>query len=594
MTGDKRYFLGVRKSATGLAWEHRLNERQDMVALAIAQTQGVSDIVARVLAGRGVTQAETVRFLDPTIRDLLPDPARLTDMETAAGRIADAVVRRERVAIFGDYDVDGAASSALVSRFLAHFGITSEIYIPDRIFEGYGPNPDAMRDLVSRGATLIVTVDCGTNSAPSIAAAREAGADVVVLDHHQVGGELPAATAVVNPNREDDLSGQGHLCAAGVVFLTLVQAARVLRDRLPATPGPDLLTYLDLVAMATVCDVVPLIGVNRAFVTKGLLAIRHQQNAGLAALARVARIGEPINAFHLSFLLGPRINAGGRIGDAALGSRLLAGDDPSEGQRIAETLDRLNQERQALEQMMLTEARAEADAELAGGQGPSVLVTARDNWHPGIVGLLASRLKDHVRRPAFAIAFNANGMGSGSGRSIPGFDLGHLVRDAVAEGLLVKGGGHAMAAGITIERARLGAFRSFLEDRAGEAVSRLRDAETLKIDAALTAEGANEALLDSLEAAGPFGAGHPSPMFAAPRHRIVDARLVGTNHLRVDLRSEMGGRLQAMAFRAAESELGAFLMKSRGATVHVAGTLSSNYWNGARSVQFRIADAAPA
>lgn len=594
MTGDKRYFLGVRKSATGLAWEHRLNERQDMVALAIAQTQGVSDIVARVLAGRGVTQAETVRFLDPRIRDLLPDPTRLTDMDAAAGRIADAVVRRERVAIFGDYDVDGAASSALLSRFLAHFGITSEIYIPDRIFEGYGPNPDAMRDLVSRGATLIATVDCGTNSAPSIAAAREAGADVVVLDHHQVGGEFPAATAVVNPNREDDLSGQGHLCAAGVVFLTLVQTARVLRDRLPATSGPDLLKYLDLVAMATVCDVVPLVGVNRAFVTKGLLAIRHQQNAGLAALSRVARIGEPINAFHLSFLLGPRINAGGRIGDAALGSRLLAGDDPAEAQRIAETLDRLNQERQAMEQIMLAEARAEADAELAGGQGPAVLVTARDNWHPGIVGLLASRLKDHARRPAFAIAFNANGTGAGSGRSIPGFDLGHLVRDAVAEGLLVKGGGHAMAAGITIERARLGAFRSFLEDRAGEAVSRLRDAETLKIDAALTAEGANEALLDSLEAAGPFGAGHPSPMFAAPRHRIVDARLVGTNHLRVDLRSEMGGRLQAMAFRAAESELGAFLTKSRGATVHVAGTLSSNYWNGARSVQFRITDAAPA
>lgn len=594
LTSEKRYFLGVRNSATGLAWEHRLSERQDMAALAIAQTHGVSDIVARVLAGRGVTASETPRFLDPTIRDLLPDPTRLTDMEAAASRIADAVTRREKVAIFGDYDVDGAASSALLARFFTHYGVEWEIYIPDRIFEGYGPNPEAMRDLVSRGATLIVTVDCGTNSAPSIAAAREAGADAVVLDHHQVGGDLPADTPVVNPNREDDLSGQGHLCAAGVVFLTLVQTAKVLRNRLRGTPGPDLLGYLDLVALATVCDVVSLTGVNRAFVTKGLLAIRHQQNVGLAALSRVARIGEPLGCFHLSFLLGPRINAGGRIGDAALGSRLLAGDDPSEAQRIAETLDRLNQERQAMEQAMLSEARAEADAELASGHGPAVLVTARDNWHPGIVGLLASRLKDHARRPVFAIAFNPNGVGTGSGRSIPGFDLGHLVREAVAQGLLLKGGGHAMAAGITVERTKLGALRAFFEERAHEAVSRLRNEETLKIDAALTGEGATETLLDSLEAAGPYGAGHPAPMFAVPRHRIVDARLAGANHIRVELRSEMGGRLQAMAFRAADSDLGNFLVGNRGGTIHLAGTLSSNYWNGSRSVQFRIVDAAPA
>ncbi|MCB1467420.1 MAG: single-stranded-DNA-specific exonuclease RecJ [Rhizobiaceae bacterium] len=594
MTDGKRLFLGVKRSAAGVSWEHRLSAREDMIAVAIAQTLEVPDIVARVLAGRGVTAADAARFLDPTIRDLLPDPSRLTDMDAAASRIADAVVRGDRVAIFGDYDVDGASSSALLSRFLSHFGVQSEIYIPDRIFEGYGPNPDAMRELVGRGASLVVTVDCGTNSAPSIQAAREAGADVVVLDHHQVGGELPVASAVVNPNREDDLSGQGHLCAAGVVFLTLVQTAKVLRQRLPATPGPDLLSYLDLVALATVCDVVPLIGVNRAFVTKGLVAIRQQRNVGLAALARVARIGEPINAFHLSFLLGPRINAGGRIGDAALGSRLLAGEDLAEASRIADTLDRLNQERQAMEQVMLAEARSEADAELAGEHGPAVLVTARDKWHPGIVGLLASRLKDHARRPAFAIAFNANGLGAGSGRSISGFDLGHLVREAVDAGLLVKGGGHAMAAGITVERAKLGALRAFFEERAHSAVSKLRHEESLLIDAALSAEGATQDLLDALEAAGPYGAGHPSATFAVPRHRIADARLVGTNHLRVELRSEMGGRLQAMAFRAAESDLGEFLMKNRGGIVHLAGTLSSNYWNGARSVQFRITDAAAA
>lgn len=589
---DKRLFLDVRRSATGIFWEHRLSDRQDMIALAIAQGYGVPDIVARVLAGRGVQAADAARFLDPTIRDLLPDPASLTDMEQAASRIADAVTRKEKVAIFGDYDVDGAASSALLKRFLAHFGVESEIYIPDRIFEGYGPNPDAMRELVARGASLIVTVDCGTNSAASIDAAKEAGADVVVIDHHQVGGALPQGVAVVNPNRDDDLSGQGHLCAAGVVFLTLVQVAKVLRQRLAGSAQPNLLGLLDLVALATVCDVVPLVGVNRAFVVRGLQIMRQQSNVGLAALAKLSRIGEPINAFHLGFLIGPRINAGGRIGDAALGSRLLATDDPVEAQTIAETLDRLNQERQAMETEMLAQARAEADAELAGGNGPAVLVTADPSWHPGIVGLLASRLKDHARRPAFAIAFNPNGIGTGSGRSVPGFDLGRMVREAVEAGLLVKGGGHAMAAGITVEKEKLGALRAFFEERAAADVFRLQDQESLLIDAALAAEGATLQLLDTLEKAGPYGTGHVAPVFALPRHRLVDARLVGANHIRAELRSDSGGRIQGIAFRAADTALGDFLFRNRGQTIHTAGSLSSNYWNGNRSAQFRIIDAA--
>lgn len=586
---SRRHFLDVRHSANGMAWEHRLNERQENLALAIAQGHGVPDLVARVMAGRGITSESALAFLDPTIRDLLPNPETFTDMVPAAERIADAVLRRERVAIFGDYDVDGASSSALMKRFLDHFDVPSEIYIPDRIFEGYGPNPDAMRDLVGRGARLIVTVDCGTNSAAAIAAAREAGADVVVLDHHQVGGALPEETPVVNPNREDDLSGQGHLCAAGVTFVTLVQVAKLLRQR-GQTP-PNLLDMLDLVALATVCDVVPLVGINRAFVVKGLLVARQNQNSGLAMLARVARIGEPLNVFHLSFLLGPRINAGGRIGDAALGSRLLSTPDPAEAQKIAETLDRLNGERQAMEQVMLAEARAEADAELMG-QGPAVLVTASDKWHPGIVGLIAARLKEHARRPSFAIHFQPNGIGAGSGRSIPGFDLGKLVREAVDTGILVKGGGHAMAAGITVERAKLGALRAFFEERATD-VHSLRADETLPIDGALSAEGANFAMLDALEKAGPYGAGHTQPTVVLPRHRIVDVRQVGNGgHLRVQLRSELGGSLAAMAFRAEQSDLGTFLMRHRGAPVHVAGSLSSNYWNGQRSVQFRIADAA--
>ncbi|BCM20056.1 single-stranded-DNA-specific exonuclease RecJ [Mesorhizobium sp. J8] len=592
MTGEKRFFLDVRQSATGVSWEHRLTERQDMAALAIAQGHGVPDIVARVLAGRGVSVEQTGRFLDPTIRELLPNPASLTDMEKAAARLADAIVAREKVAIFGDYDVDGAASSALLKRFLTHFSVPSEIYIPDRIFEGYGPNPEAMRELISRGAKLIVTVDCGTNSAASIEAAREAGADVVVLDHHQVGGPLPPAAAVVNPNREDDLSGQGHLCAAGVVFLCLVQTAKVLRERLPNAAPVDLLSLLDLVALATVCDVVPLTGVNRAFVVKGLQVLRQQKNEGLAALARVSRIGEPINTFHLSFLIGPRINAGGRIGDAALGSRLLATDDPVEAASIAETLDRLNQERQQMEQEMLAQARAEADAELAGGNGPAVIVTASNSWHPGIVGLIASRLKDYARRPAFAIAFNSTGIGTGSGRSVTGFDLGRLVREAAAAGLIVKGGGHAMAAGITVERARLGELRAFFEERAAADVFRLQNEESLAIDGALAAEGATIALLDALEKAGPFGAGHIAPVFVLPRHRLADARAIGTNHIRVDLQSQSGGNIQAIAFRAVDTALGEFLFKNRGRTVHVAGSLSGNYWNGNRTVQFRISDAA--
>ncbi|MBN9035427.1 MAG: single-stranded-DNA-specific exonuclease RecJ [Rhizobiales bacterium] len=589
---DARYFLDVRSSATGLSWQHRLDPAQELGALAIAQKHGTPDLVARVLAGRGVSAETAARFLDPTIRDLLPDPASLTDMERAAARIAQAALRRESVAIFGDYDVDGAASSAMLKRFLAHYDVQAEIYIPDRIFEGYGPNPDAMRELASR-ASLIVTVDCGTNSAAAVQAANAAGAEVVVLDHHQVGGALPTAVAVVNPNREDDLSGQGHLCAAGVVFLALVETARQLRGHADRPP-PDLLGFLDLVALASICDVVPLTGVNRAFVVKGLVAMRRMQNAGIAALARVARIGEPLNAFHLGYLLGPRINAGGRIGDAALGARLLATDDPAEAESIAATLDRLNQERQAMEQEMLAEARAEADAELAAGDGPAVLVTARDGWHPGVVGLIASRLKEHARRPVFAISFNANGIGTGSGRSIAGFDLGRLVREAVEAGLLTKGGGHAMAAGITVARDRLGALRSFFEERSTDMVMRLREGESLRVDAALSADGASFDLVDALERAGPFGAGHPAPVLALPRHRILDAREVGNGHVRVDLASQTGARLSGIAFRAAEGDLGRFLVERRGRPVHLAGSLAVNHWNGSQRLQFRVVDAAAA
>ncbi len=588
----RRTFLDITASATGQRWVERLDGRQVNVALAIAQHHGISDIIARILAGRGVGIDEAPAFLNPTIKALMPDPRTLTDMDRASSRLAEAITRRERVAIFGDYDVDGAASSALLSRFLEHFDVPNEIYIPDRIFEGYGPNPAAMEQLASR-AKLIVTVDCGTNSAIAIEAAKGAGADVVVLDHHQVAGELPNGVPVVNPNREDDISGLGNLCAAGVVFMTLVETARLLRERGGFT-APDLMSMLDLVALATVCDVVPLTGLNRAFVVSGLKIARLMDNKGLEALVKVSRIGEPLNPFHFGFLLGPRINAGGRIGDAALGARLLTLHDISEAERIALELDRLNAERQVMEKQMLDQAENEVAAELADGKGPSIIVTANDKWHPGIVGLLAARLKERTQRPAFAIAFNPSGIGTGSGRSIAGFDLGRLVRKAHEAGLIVKGGGHAMAAGITVERAKLGDLRAFFEQEASEQVSKLREASTLEIDGAIAASGATIALLEEMERAGPYGSGHPAPVIVLPNHRLNFAKIVGTGgHIKLSFSLMDKTNLDAILFRGEGTALGDFLFSHIGERMHVAGTLTVNHFNGRRTVQMRVLDAAP-
>lgn len=590
-----RAFLGVERSVMARRWISRADQAAQNRALAMTQIHGIPELVARVLAGRGVGVDEAPGFLDPTLRSLMPDPSKLTDCEAAAERLAEAVIKGEKVAIFGDYDVDGAASSALMFRFLRHFGVTAEIYIPDRIFEGYGPNPAAIGQLIERGAQLIVTVDCGSTSHESLAVAAERGVPVLVIDHHQVGHELPACLALVNPNREDDLSGQGHLCAAGVVYLVLVATLRRLRQHAhQMAASMDLLSLLDLVALATVCDVVPLKGLNRAYVVKGLIAARHQQNAGLAALLKVAGIGGPVTPYHFGFLVGPRINAGGRIGDAALGSRLLTVDDAAAADEIAQHLDELNRERQAMETVMLAEAEAEALAEYGNADGAGVIVTARENWHPGIVGLLAARLKERFQRPAFAIAFDPSGKGTGSGRSINGFDLGRMVRAAVDEGLLVKGGGHAMAAGLTVERSKLGALRAFFEEAAVRQVSELVAGQTLKIDGALGASGATIELVERLETAGPYGSGHPQPVFALPAHRVRDARPVGTTHVKVVLEGQDGSRLDCIAFRVADTDLGSLLLASRGNLLHVAGSLSADQWQGSKRVQLRITDAAPA
>jgi single-stranded-DNA-specific exonuclease len=589
-----RLFLGVERSVCGRTWRDRLDERAAARAVAMAQRYKVPELLARILAGRGVAVDEVEAFLDPTVRRLMPDPHTVTAMEQAASRLADAMVRGEQVAIFGDYDVDGASASALLARFLRLSGTEPIVHIPDRIFEGYGPNIEAIRSLAQRGGTLLVTVDCGTASIEPLAEARRLGQDVIVLDHHQADEQLPDAI-VVNPNRLDDLSGLGHLAAVGLVFMTVVAVNRVLRARgfwSQARPEPDLLGWLDVVALGTVADVVPLTGLNRAFVSKGLLALRRRDNAGLTALMDVARLAGPPEPFHLGFLLGPRINAGGRIGRADLGSLLLRTDDPVEAGRIAAELDRLNGERRAMETTMLEEALAEAQAALGVEEKGAVVVTAAANWHPGVVGLLAARLKERFNRPSFAIALEPGGTGTGSGRSILGVDLGRTVRRAVAEGLLIKGGGHAMAAGVTVRHDALAEFRAYLERELVESVTASRADQALLIDGAVSASGANAALVETIAKAGPFGAGNPEPVVALPHHTVAYAETVAEAHVRARLRSAEGAMLSAVAFRAAGQPLGDALMKNRGQPLHAAGTLSVDRWNGGERAQLRLIDLA--
>ena len=587
-----RHFLGVVRSLTGRAWLPRLDLRGERLATAMAQRGVASECLARVLAGRGVEVEAAAAFLAPSLRQDLPDPSALTDMNAAAARLADAVGRREQVAIFGDYDVDGATSAALLHEVFTALGLAPQIYIPDRIFEGYGPNPEAIASLIDAGATLIVCVDCGSTSFGALARAAERGVDAIVLDHHQIGGALPPALAIVNPNRRDDISGQGHLAAVGVTFLAAVALLRELRRRGYEGAVPDLLSFLDLVALGTVCDVVPLVGLNRAFVAKGLIAMRMSGRIGLRALIAAARLRSPPDCGHLGFLLGPRINAGGRIGNARLGVELLVAHDPAEADRIAALLERLNEERQAIERQAVIEATAEAEAEIGTGAGPAVLVVSRDGWHPGVLGLMAARLRERFSRPAFAIAWNGDATGTGSGRSVPGVDIGAAVRAAVEEGLLVKGGGHAMAAGITVERPRLGALRAFLQERLEDHVHEAAPDRKLEIDGALAAGGATSALIGDLERAGPFGNGNPAPVFAFPAHRVTFADRAGNGHVRVNWAAAAGGTLKGVAFRAADQALGEALLSARGRPLHVAGTLCLDHWNGTARPQLRVLDVA--
>jgi len=588
-------FLGVTQSVTGKLWRDRLDARGAARALAIAQRYQLPEMLSRVLAGRDVAIEDVPDFLDPTIRKLMPDPFTVTQMEIAAKRIADAALRGEKVAIFGDYDVDGATSAALLAWHLRHCGLDPLIHIPDRLFEGYGPNTEAVRALAAKGATLLIAVDCGTTSVEPLAKAKRLGLSVVVIDHHQCGVELPEVDALVNPNRPDDLSGLGYLAAVGLTLVTLVAVNRELRARgfwTGEMPEPDLLGMLHHVALGTVADVAPLIGLNRAFVAKGLIAMRRRDHVGHTALMDVSRLSGPPEAWHLGFMLGPRINAGGRIGRADLGVRLLLEADVSEAARIAAELDRLNSERRLIEQAAEAQAEAEAFASLGLEDKGSVIVTASEGWHPGVVGLVASRLKEKFGRPAFAIALEPGGIGTGSGRSISGVDLGKAVRQAVADGLLLKGGGHAMAAGVTLRKERLAEFRAYMESMLAHDVAQSRHANELFIDGAVTARGATPEFVAMLNRAGPFGSGNPEPLVALPSHQLIFADEVGQTHLRGRFRSGDGVILNGIAFRAVGQKLGQALAQHREQVLHVAGSLAVDRYQGSERVQLRVLDVA--
>jgi single-stranded-DNA-specific exonuclease len=594
--GGVAAFLGVTRSVKGQIWRERLTSDQARLAAAICQQHTLPDLLGRILAARGATLENVPDLMGPTIKALLPDPSQLQDMDAGAARLADAIRKGERIAIFGDYDVDGACSSALMRRFLRAHGLDAVIYIPDRIFEGYGPNPAAIEKLIKSGAQLIVTVDCGSTSHEPLGVARRLGADVIVIDHHQMGEELPPAAAVINPNRQDDLSRQGHLCAAGVTYLFLIAVARHLREAGRyggKQAAPDLLGLLDLVALATVCDVVPLTGVNRAFVTQGLKVMHRRQNAGLRALSDAAGLNSAPTPYHLGYILGPRINAGGRIGDAALGARLLSCDDEAEAGRIAATLTQLNRERQEMEQRCCEEAMALAEARIEAQPDLPLIIVGSEEWHKGLVGLVASRLMDRFRRPALVMAWDAeSGEGTGSARSIAGADIGHAVRAALEKGLAKKGGGHAMAAGVTIARDGLEAFETFLATELAGSVSSAREAFALSIDGALTPEAANSELVDLIEKAGPYGAGNPAPRFVFPAHRVGFIRRMGEAHLRCSLKSGGSSTIGAIAFRSVGTPLGDALEASDGRVFHVAGRLQRDNWGGREKIELLIEDLA--
>lgn len=577
-----RPFLNVAASLTGRRWTGP-DPAQDRLAEGMAQQTRLPLPLCRILAARGVTPEAAPAFLAPSLRDLMPDPLTLKDMGPAADRLLRAVAHRERIAIFADYDVDGGASAALLLTWLRHFGLQATLYIPDRIDEGYGPNIPAMTELAA-AHDLILCVDCGTLSHDPIAAAK--GADVVILDHHLALETLPPALAIVNPNRQDEGGALAHLCAAGVVFLLLVEANRRLKAQ--GQPVPDLMTLLDLVALATVADVAPLTGLNRAFVRQGLKVMARRDRPGLRALADIARMDQAPTPYALGFLLGPRVNAGGRIGQADLGARLLATADEMEAARIAARLDQLNTERREITERVREEALAQAEAR---GLDAPLVWAAAEGWHPGVVGIVAARLKEAAHRPAVVIGFEGD-QGKGSARSIHGVDLGAAIQRLAAEGMILKGGGHKMAAGLSLTRAQLEPAMARLSDLLARQGAGTGGPQELRIDGLLTTSAATVALIEQIETAGPFGQAAPSPRFAFADAQ-VSARRIGDSHLKLTVSDGSGPALDAIAFGAFDTPLGPALESPGHLRFHLAGKLELNHWNGRTKVQLRLDDAAP-
>lgn len=574
-------------TASGLPWRPRAGDER--LVLAAAQQHGISELLAGVVIGRGVALDTVPRFLQPTLRDEMPDPFHLRDMERAVSRIITALHGGEPIAIFGDYDVDGATSTTLLVEYFAAFGVRATTYIPDRMTEGYGPSVTAFEKLIAQGAKLLITVDCGTMAHEPIAYAAARGVDVIVLDHHASSGALPEAYALVNPNRVDETSPLRQLAAVGVTFLTLVALNARLREpgELAAMHGlPNLLSYLDLVALGTVCDVMPLTGLNRAFVAQGLKVMAQRQRLGLSMLCDIARMDEAPNVYHLGFLLGPRINAGGRVGKSGLGVELLTATDRDAAQPIAQMLDIHNQERQAIEASVLEQARAAAQAQ----ENLPVIMVAGEGWHPGVIGIVAARLKEQFNRPAMVISLE-NGLGKASGRSVTGVDMGAHIHAAVTEGLIEKGGGHAMAAGFSVAAKKIEALHQFLITRMEAGVAAYTESRAMVYDGLLTVSGATLETLEDLSRAAPYGIGNPSPRFVIPRARIAHVAVMKEKHLRVTLADDSGSnRLNAVAFGAVGTPLGEWLMGQK--TLHVLGELKKNSWQGKESAQFMISDAA--
>jgi single-stranded-DNA-specific exonuclease len=582
--------FGVKRSFSGRRWNLRAPSEASVRGLI--EAGNISLALAHILAGRGATPDALADILAPSLKRLLPEPNTLKDMERAVARVVTAIKTGEKIAVYGDYDVDGSCSSALMMNFLGALSRPPRLYIPDRMSEGYGPNAAAMRVLKEEGASVVVTVDCGAAAMAALTEARALSLDVIVLDHHTVE-VLPPAYAQVNPNQPGDASGLGYVCAAGVTFLFLVALNRALREQgwyaANNIAEPNLMDQVDLVGLATVCDVVPLIGVNRAFVRAGLAKLSQMSRPGLAALAAVAKIQAPFTPYHLGFAFGPRINAGGRVGKCSLGAELLSATSGAIAEDTALLLDTHNRERQALESMILDNATAMATTQ---ANAPFVLV-AEEGWHPGVVGIVAGRLKDRFHKPAFVAGFEG-GMGRGSARSIAGIDIGAMVRAAHEAGVIDSGGGHAMAAGFSLSPERLEQFREFLSTRFNDSGAAFDAAGALDLDALVSPSGANTVLVSEIAKAGPFGAGNPEPLIVIPDARVVFADVVGKDHIKLRVAGGDGARLDGIAFRAAGTPLGDGLLKARGSLIHLAGRLKEDNWNGQNRVQIQVEDAAPA